>query len=89
MELAVELGMMYPWATPDYLLNHMSLDQWIAYHKRGWEVKQTEAKVHWGVYGMLMNGKDEVSESHDISLEEFQRYYPDAYLKDGKIVIPR
>jgi len=47
--------MMFAWATPEYLLDKMSLDQIIYYYNIGWETKQTEAKVHWGTYGSLMS----------------------------------
>ena len=47
--------MLYSWATPEKLLDEMSLDQLIMYHRHGWDAKQTEAKMYWGTYGMLMN----------------------------------
>ena len=33
---------------------------------------------------MLLNGEDPEKEKSDLGLEEIQRYYPDAYMKDGK-----
>lgn len=50
------MGFMFPWATTEFLLYHMSLDQIIYYYNHGWEAKQTEAKIYWGTYGSLLNG---------------------------------
>lgn len=80
---------MYAWATPEKCLDELTLSQLIMFHRKGWEAKQTESRVNWGVLGMLLNGEDPEKEKSDLGLEEIQRYYPDAYMKDGKVVIPR
>lgn len=83
------MGLMYAWATPEKCLDELTLSQLIMFHRKGWEAKQTESRVNWGILGMLLNGEDPEKEKSDLGLEEIQRYYPDAYMKDGKVVIPR
>lgn len=56
------MGLMFSWATPEYLLDKMSLDAIVYYFNEGWEAKQTEAKVHWGTYGQLMSESDPEAE---------------------------
>ncbi len=77
--------MMYSWATPSYLLDEMSLDQWRLYYQFGWEVRQTEAQVHWGVLGQLLNGDDKKPKGN----EEFKKAHPDGQMKDGAWVVSR
>lgn len=84
--------MMYAWATPDYQLDCMTLKQVIYYFNTGWKTRQTEAKVHWGTYGMLMNGEDpdgqNVSKSGGLpTLEEIEPYYrgPSYEFRDGVV----
>jgi hypothetical protein len=85
---------MYGW-TKDYCLDELSLPQWIKYYQKGWDAKQTESRVNWGILGMLLNGDDGGSsqdvKNEPLSLEEVQRYYPDAYMdqNSGKIVVPK
>ncbi len=84
--------MMFAWAKPDYLLDCMSLDQIVFYYNKGWEAKQTEAKVHWGTYGMLMSGdknEPQNKKSSGLPIEEIRRYpgYETAYYNEnGKLI---
>ncbi|MDD4521682.1 MAG: hypothetical protein PHW84_01855 [Methanosarcina sp.] len=89
---------MYGW-TKDYCLDELSLSQWIKFYQKGWDARQTESRVNWGILGMLLNGdsgenlQDTKNSPFDepLSLEEVQRYYPDAYFDQvsRKIVIPK
>lgn len=39
------MGSMYAWATPEYLLNHMSLEQILMYYDYGVEFEEQRANV--------------------------------------------
>ncbi len=86
---------MYAWATPEYLLYNMSLQQWSKYYNGGWESRKTNANMFWGILGTLLSGSQNGDTgTHDknidpgkITLEKLKRYYPDAhYDENGKIV---
>lgn len=83
---------MFPWASKDYVLDLMSWDQVVYYYNNGWEAKQTEAKVHWGTYGMLMSGENPDKpgkNTSDPTIEEIRRYpgYENAYFNEkGKLI---
>jgi hypothetical protein len=81
MEIASQLGQMYAWATPDYLLNHMSLDQWAAYHRLGWDARKTDAQIFWGVLGEAISGDDKTKVKS--GLDEFRKSHPDGIEKEG------
>ena len=73
------MGSMYAWATPEKCLDEMSLSQLVMYHKKGWEAKQTEAKVHWGTYGQLMsdgNPEKQARKKSRLDIEEIRANYP-------------
>jgi hypothetical protein len=75
------MGQMYAWATKDYCLDELSLPQLIKYYQKGWETKQTEARVTWGTLGTLLNGdKQEPGEVEAFAgkpnIEEIRRCYP-------------
>jgi len=84
---------MFSWATKEYILEKMTWKQVIYYFNEGWKAKKTEARVHWGTYGALMNGeslekplKDKIRDPGEITLDIVKRYYPDAHYEQGKIV---
>lgn len=83
--------MMFSWASKDYVLDYMTWKQVVYYYNVGWDAKQTEAKVHWGTYGALLNGegkdsKGTIRDPGEITLDIAKRYYPDAHYENGKIV---
>jgi hypothetical protein len=85
------MGLMFAWATPEYLLNNMSSDQIIYYYNQGWEARQLEAKVHWGTYGQLMSEGNPESQNKESrpDIEEIRHYkgYENAYYDEkGKLV---
>ena len=86
------MGLMFQWATKEYLLKKMSLRQIIFYYNYGWEAKQTEAKVHWGTYGQLMSGETNEPQNKKrtgVPIEEIRRYpgYETAYYNEkGKLI---
>lgn len=78
---------MYAWATPEKLLDEMSLDQWKLYYIHGWEAKQTADRMNWGILGQLLNGED--SDDKAKNLQNFRESYPDGKLKDGAYRVSR
>jgi len=83
---------MFAWASPHYVLDQMTWDQVIFYYNQGWTAKQTEARVHWGTYGMLMNeGNPEAQpkQKASVPIEEVRTYpgYENAYYNEnGKLI---
>ena len=47
---------MYGWATPDYLLNHMSLIQILDYYENGIKFEESKANILVGTLAKAMNG---------------------------------
>lgn len=76
---------MYPWATPDYLLDKLSLDQLVMFHRHGWEARKTDAQLFWGVLGQLLSGDEKKSKT----LEEFKKLHPDAQTENGAWKVSR
>lgn len=93
-EIVTQLGEMYAWATPEYLLYHMSLQQWSKYYNGGWESRKTNANMFWGILGTLLSGSknggngasEKIIDPGEITLDKVKLYYPDARYENGKIV---
>jgi hypothetical protein len=51
--------MMYSWASPDYILDEMSLEQAMMYYEKGVKGIELQAKVFWSVLGKAMDQKQE------------------------------
>jgi len=66
---------MFSWATPEYLLDCMSIEQVIFYYDVGWETKRTEATVYWGILGEALSGDSKNKKT--VSIDEFRKQYPD------------
>ena len=79
------MGMMYPWATPEKLLDEMSLDQIIHYHREGWNARKTDAQMFWGVLGEALSGNEKTSKG----LDEFRKSHPEGIVKDGAWTVSR
>ncbi|AAM07157.1 hypothetical protein [Methanosarcina acetivorans] len=78
--------MMYAWATPEYVLDKMSMEQAILFYQKGMEAKKTDAVIFWGVLGQALRG----SEGENIQgLEKFKELHPDGILKDGAWEVSR
>jgi len=76
---------MYAWATPEYLLYHMSLQQWSKYYKGGWESRKTNAQMFLGILGEALSGKDRSKKP--ITIKDFRDRFPDGtQTEDGYIV---
>ena len=75
---------MYAWATPQYLLDEMSLDQWRLYYNYGWEARQTEYRVNWAILGQLLNGEDP-----DKKVKNFRKEHPEGKDENGTWTVSR
>ncbi|MDG6245100.1 MAG: hypothetical protein QCH31_12065 [Methanolobus sp.] len=53
--------MMYSWASPEYILDKMSLEQVMMYYEKGVKGIELHAKVFWSILGQAMSsdGKDD------------------------------
>lgn len=82
---------MYAWATPERLLDEMTLDQIIMYYRKGWEARKLKAQVFWGVLGEIIQDKDLSDvESKGISgLEKFKESHPEGQLMNGAWKVSR
>ena len=77
---------MYAWATPERLLDEMTLDQIIMYYRKGWEARKLSAQVFWGVLGEIMQGKDPVEtvkSSGVTGLKKFKDAHPEGRTENG------
>jgi hypothetical protein len=78
---------MYAWATPDYILNHMSLEQVMLYYSKGWNSKKRGAVILWGVLGQALQGKDPEGTGSRYKgiqgLEDFRKDNPGETLDNG------
>lgn len=82
------MGLMFPWATKEYLLKKMSLRQIIFYYNLGWEAKQTEAKIYWGTYGQMMSENNQETQQKNKSRPEIEEMrlhpgYENAYFDEN------
>ena len=80
--------MMYSWASPEKLLNEMTLDQIVYFHKHGWAARETDYKLMWGVLGEIMSRKEGDSEKRHIpdgiaGLSEFKNAHPEGKTESG------
>ena len=76
------MGVMYAWATPDYLLDGMSMHQVLLYYEKGIEAQKNNARVFWAVFGQAMNGDKQSQEPETgmddtPDLQKFQQMYGD------------
>lgn len=76
---------MYSWATPEKLLDEMSLEQIILYYRYGWEAQKTQAQLYWGVLGQALSGDEKKTKS----IEEFKKLHPDGKLENGAWKVSR
>jgi hypothetical protein len=79
---------MYAWATPERLLYDMTLDQWIHYYRKGWECKETEMKMNWGILAQFLNPDSNDSsgkKQSNVNIEELRHYkgYENAYFDEN------
>lgn len=76
---------MYAWASPSYLLDELSLDQLVLFHRYGWDARETDARLFWGVLGQLISGDEKKSKT----LDEFKKLHPDAKQENGAWTVSR
>ncbi len=80
MTIVSELCVIYHWPDPEKLIEKYSLDQLIIFRNYGWEAKEVEARLFWGVLGEIMSGKKKnTSDDQGFSgLKEFEQAHPEA-----------
>lgn len=78
---------MYAWATPERLLDEMTLDQIIMYYRKGWEARKLKAQVFWGVLGQALQGTEAGEKVQ--GLEKFKEAHPDAKIENGAWKVSR
>jgi hypothetical protein len=71
------MALMYSWATPERLLDYMTLEQVLLYFSKGWDGEQERAIILWGVFGMALQGLDPRDKSDVKGLKEFKKAHPD------------
>jgi hypothetical protein len=89
---------MFSWATPDYLLEKMSLEQIIYFYNEAWDAKKLDARVQGSYFAMLSNGIDpddpaktapNAPKHSRVPIEEIRVYpgYENAYYNEkGKLI---
>ena len=81
------MSMLYSWATPEYMLDRMSLDQIVYYYNIGWVSKKTEATVYWGILGEALS--DDGKTKKTVSIDEFRKQYPDGKQTENGYIVTR
>ena len=77
------MGSMYAWATPDYLLNHMSLEQVLMYYDYGVEFEENKSnilvsRIAVGLFGAKEPPKKKEKDCTDTpDKEAFYKHYGD------------
>ncbi|TGC08130.1 hypothetical protein [Methanolobus halotolerans] len=69
------MGIMYSWATPDHLLNQMSMNQVMLYYEKGIKAIELQARIFWGVLGEALSGQEKVSETDNGDKPDLDRFY--------------
>jgi hypothetical protein len=85
---------MYAWATPERLLDEMTLDQIIMYYRKGWEARKVNAQVFWGVLGDIMQGVDPDEAAAETKqrikgLKKFKEAHPEGRTENGSWSVSR
>ena len=63
------MGEMYSWATPEYLLYHMSIDQIVMYYERGQRHKKRD--LEWSAREVsIRNAYYMAGKSYDVEIEK-------------------
>ena len=56
------MGAVYGWATPDYLLNHMTFDQIFTYYQEAWNLADTVSTLFVNKIIIAVVGEDNIKE---------------------------
>lgn len=77
------MGLMYSWASPDYLFDKMTLPQVLLFFDRGREAEEKKtlnnAVTFWGVLGQALQGEDteNIKEKAIQGIQKFKESHPD------------
>lgn len=78
---------MFAWATPEYLLDYMTLDEVFFYYQKGLEFEQTKGRFIVNELGKALSGKDDTKNKSDKpdkpDKEAFYKYYGDKIERPG------
>lgn len=71
------MGRMFAWATPDFLLDHMTLEEVIFYYEQGLKFEEFEAELVVAKLGEALSGKkkNKGPQSDKPDKAAFYRYY--------------
>lgn len=78
------MGCMYAWATPEYLLDYMSLEQIFLYYDNGLEFEQWKAVIFLNEVGKALEGKQELETGSRPDKEKFYKLYGDKIKRPPK-----
>lgn len=70
-----QMGIMYSWATPEQLLDHMSMNQVMLYYEKGIKAIELQAKIFWSVLGEALGGQEKISETGNSDKPDLNRFY--------------
>ena len=78
---------MYAWATPEKLLDEMSLEQLILFYRYGWEARKTMLRYIGVFLGQALQGTEAGEKVQ--GLEKFKEAHPDAKIENGAWKVSR
>lgn len=73
-DIFAQMGVMYAWATPEYLLDGMSINQIMLYYEKGIQAQINEAKIFWGVLGDALS-EDEGKKKSTTDKPDLKKFY--------------
>ncbi len=73
-----QMGSMYAWATPDYLLDHMSIEQILMYYNYGIDHEKNKATIFTNQIAIGLFGAEE-SKQKDYNPKPDKKAFYDQY----------
>ncbi|WP_292461629.1 hypothetical protein [Methanolobus sp.] len=70
-----QMGIMYSWATPEHLLDRMSMNQVMLYYEKGIKSIELQAKIFWSVLGEALGGQEKASEAGNSDRPDLNKFY--------------
>lgn len=70
-----QMGSMYAWATPDYLLDYMSIEQIMMYYEYGLQHEKNKATILTNQIAIGLFGAEESKERDYTSTPDKEKFY--------------
>lgn len=79
------MGQMYAWATPEYMLDKMTLEEVFFYYEQGINFEEIKAELVVAKLGEALEGKKKNKQTNDKpDKQKFYEYYGDSIERPDK-----